>query len=488
MKKKLLLFVIACLPILVMGQKNVKVLEFMSHMKVSTSNDAEAQLKLDSLWAADINLDGNLSTKTKASKLKSTSQKKSLIDTAYTFPWIPASQQWDTVPIGKIIYTYDSQYNLTNYLSLTRVSGSSSWQNSIQIIYNYDVLNHLVSSLQQNWKNKGRGIFAWVNNNQKFWTYDSLNRESNFLTQTWNVNKNKWVNSWQHDFTYDSMGNNTQILETTWNVSINSWSLSCHYINSFDSLNRVILSPIQMWSDTSWINAAQTSFKYDAGGNKTSMLNQSWDLDSLVWRNSELDSSFYLSSNRIDKSLIKLWDGTKLEWYNQRQCIYDYDSLGNNTSILIQDYDTTNYHWFNNSKNVYEYDSLKTQISNATLNWDLGAENWSSGTLTKLTITYYDALKSGLIKQSDQTVSEKQTAYSTPEVFPNPASDFVMIQNNVPIDEVQIFDLLGNKLIKNNYNDLTTISLDIRTLKPGIYLMNVKDNTGISVTKRLIKN
>jgi hypothetical protein len=477
------------MPMLAMGQKTMnsgKVSEFMNHMQVSTSNDANTLLKIDSLWAAEMSLEENFTTLTKSSKLKSVSIQKSLIDTAYSYPWIAASQKWDTVPTGKIIYTYDSQFNLTNYLSLTWNATSKSWQNSIQITYIYDALNQLTSVTQQNWKNKGRGVYAWVNNTKKTWIYDSLNRKINFLSQTWNLLKVKWINSWQHDFTYDSIGNNIQTIENSWNTSTNSWVLHYKYINLFDSLKRIVLNPIQFWSDSIWVNAAQTAYNYDSSGNEISMLYQSWNNNSAVWKNAELDSMFYLKTNQIKRSVIKLWDTTYLNWYNVSQSIYDYDSLGNNTSKLNQDYDPVNFYWFNNNKNVYEYDSLKTQISNGILYWNLGAENWYSGTLTKLTLTYYDALKSSNIKP-DKTILERQSTQTNLEIFPNPTVDVVNIQSNTSIKQVQVFDLLGNEVYLSQFNNLNNASLNISGLKPGIYLLNITNCDGTSVPKRIVK-
>ena len=490
MKNLLLLLSLSLLSVFTFGQKlertqrASKISEFKYHMSLSAAKDAYTLLKTDSLWAYERT--SNSGPK-KKNVLKSTTVKKALVDTAYTFPWIGETQQWDTVPNGKIVYTYDSQYNLTNYLSLIWNTSSSSWQNSSQIMYTYDLSNQLSGILQQNWKNKGKGVYAWVNSIKKASTYDSLNRKSNYLAQTWNVLKNKWVNIWQQNFTYDSVGNNTLIIESAWNASINNWMPSYNFINQFDSLNRNELNTIQFSEGDSWVNALQTSNNYDNDGNNIMTLSQSWNSETEAWENSELDSVYYVNSNKIDKTIIKLWDSNLFDWYNVRLNIYEYDSLGNNISMVSQDYDPNNFSWFNNSKNIYGYDSLKTQISSAILYWNLGAYNWSSGTLTKLTISYYNVLKSSAIQQSDNSTVEKQTVNATIEVFPNPAVDFVTIQNTNYVNEVQVFDLSGSKILQNSYNGLNNISLDISNLKPGIYILYVKSSDGRNIPQKIVK-
>ncbi len=490
MKKKLLLVSLSCMSILVMGQKSDKtqklnkLAEFKHHMSISCAKDAYSLLKTDSLWAYERTPNSNSKKK---NVLKSTPYKKSQVDTAYTFPWIAATQQWDTIPTGKIVYTYDSQYNLTNYLSLTWNATSFNWQNSSQIIYTYNSANQLTNALYQNWKNKGRGVYAWVNNVNKTSKYDSLNRKSNFVSQTWNILKNKWVNSWQQNFTYDSVGNNTQIIENTWNTSTNNWISSYNFVNLFDSLNRNVSNTIQITDASSWVNALQTSNTYDNGGNNISTLTQSWNSESAAWENSELDSMYYVNSKKIDITVIRLWDSSILDWYNVRLNIYEYDTLGNNISMLSQDYDPNNFYWYTNSKNLYGYDSLKTQISSAILYWNLGADNWYSGTITKLIVSYYNVLKSMPVKQANSSTLEKQAGNATIEVFPNPVVDFVTVQNTNCINDVQIFDLSGNKVLQKYYYGLNTISLDISTLKSELYVLFITSSDGSRIPKKIVK-
>lgn len=77
------------------------------------------------------------------------------------------------------------------------------------------------------------------------------------------------------------------------------------------------------------------------------------------------------------------------------------------------------------------------------------------------------------------TESFDQTSVS---MYPNPANDFVNIQIE-GVAKVEIYSLLGQKVLDQNINDTEMIS--ISNLNSGVYLVKISQN-GNTVTKRLI--
>jgi hypothetical protein len=58
------------------------------------------------------------------------------------------------------------------------------------------------------------------------------------------------------------------------------------------------------------------------------------------------------------------------------------------------------------------------------------------------------------------------------KLFPNPVSDFLNLSNDTEISEVNVFNLLGQKVISLNPNALTSI-VDLGNLSPSAYIVEV---------------
>ncbi|NOY37151.1 MAG: carbohydrate-binding protein [Chlorobi bacterium] len=71
-------------------------------------------------------------------------------------------------------------------------------------------------------------------------------------------------------------------------------------------------------------------------------------------------------------------------------------------------------------------------------------------------------------------------------IYPNPADDYLHITSLKAIQSVSVYSLTGKKLqeINGNYWQVT---MDVRDLKPGCYLLRVKMESGNRITKRFLK-
>jgi len=73
-------------------------------------------------------------------------------------------------------------------------------------------------------------------------------------------------------------------------------------------------------------------------------------------------------------------------------------------------------------------------------------------------------------------------------IYPNPTSNLVTITNNdnMPVQEVTIYDMAGKKLSTQIFNNQTEIQLNVAQLASGTYLLHIQTTQGIAV-KQLIK-
>ena len=70
------------------------------------------------------------------------------------------------------------------------------------------------------------------------------------------------------------------------------------------------------------------------------------------------------------------------------------------------------------------------------------------------------------------------------EIYPNPADDFIVISSSKKINQYEIIDLLGKKVLKSNFK---TEKIDVSGLQSGVYILKVEDGSKSEIHK-FIKN
>lgn len=69
------------------------------------------------------------------------------------------------------------------------------------------------------------------------------------------------------------------------------------------------------------------------------------------------------------------------------------------------------------------------------------------------------------------------------KVFPNPASDVLIIESKKQMEEITITDLLGREV----KNEKVKSQIDISDLKEGVYFVQIKANEGTAVKKIVVR-
>ena len=72
------------------------------------------------------------------------------------------------------------------------------------------------------------------------------------------------------------------------------------------------------------------------------------------------------------------------------------------------------------------------------------------------------------------------------KVYPNPTSDYISINSSANIEEISIYDNIGN-LVKRYNPNLFTYTVDLRELPKGIYLAEIKDSYTTHTEKIILK-
>ena len=72
------------------------------------------------------------------------------------------------------------------------------------------------------------------------------------------------------------------------------------------------------------------------------------------------------------------------------------------------------------------------------------------------------------------------------KAFPNPVADMLTIQGNLPIDQVEVFNQLGQRVLTVRENALQNNQIDLSRLNAGIYFVEITSETKTE-TLRVVK-
>jgi len=84
------------------------------------------------------------------------------------------------------------------------------------------------------------------------------------------------------------------------------------------------------------------------------------------------------------------------------------------------------------------------------------------------------------------TLSQNKTTEVTFNIYPNPSQDVINIDSNCSLYQVELFDILGAKVVLKQHLKLES-QIDIRHLSSGVYYLNVK-SANSSLFKKFVKN
>ncbi len=70
-------------------------------------------------------------------------------------------------------------------------------------------------------------------------------------------------------------------------------------------------------------------------------------------------------------------------------------------------------------------------------------------------------------------------------IYPNPAKDIIVVSSDYQLNTITIYNMLGKRILEQLPND-NEVTIDISSLSNGIYLVNLKTETGNSISKKVI--
>lgn len=379
------------------------------------------------------------------------------------------------------------------FLGCTSLIGNNSINN-----WNISSVNSLVSTFSS------CSIFNQPLNN---WNTSNVTYMENtfHLAKAFNQPLSNWDTSNVIDMT--AMFNNAQSFNQpldNWNVSsntdcefmfsnawafnqpLNNWNVS-NVVLFQNMFNRALAfnSNISEWNTSSAVNMSGM-FQYTPAFNQNI---SSWNTSNVTIMSSMFQNATAFNQNignwntsHVTTMVNMFNDATSfnqnLGSWNLSSLLYA-SSIFNNSGLNCQNYDSTLYGWrlnpltpnnisiSNASPMIYSHPAAVAArnflISNK--GWSISGDSYNPTCVSALSI-------------------DEASILSPPQIYPNPATDFIYLKNFKALESFKIFDYSGRILMQNIFKNY---EIDIRTLKKGNYILQLKTKNAIESFKFIKK-
>jgi hypothetical protein len=357
--------------------------------------------------------------------------------------------QFDTTrPMNhyKRINFYDPYKNSTGYVYYQWDSVGKKWD-TIQgqrMLCQYNASHFITQKIPQQWTSS---FYGWTNDPSKQredYILDVNGKYTQMTVYSWSGTN--WIPYYKDTICTWNGDQLSSYLEKIPN-STNGWKDDARYSTIFTGKNYIGWLEVMNVSGTSWDSLFRFTKTYDANGGSVLYQDQ------------------YNSANS--------------SWEQAARSINYIDSLGNYTGFRVEERYAGNWRLNNGESHKFTYNSNEVILSDI---WS--AYNKNTDLLEpQLKFVYSEFKIPGTV-----TVKEL-SASNNIKVYPNPASDYIFIENNGNFktnSSINLYDLNG-RLILNKVNNDNNVKIDLNGLKAGIYLLEVNNDNGVSRNRILIK-
>ncbi len=372
------------------------------------------------------------------------------------------------VNVSRTTYSYDGK-NLTENLVETYNAGN--WVNLYRLRLSYNLDGDLVKEELQDWfDNKWNTTYGIARE------FDYSNIDTTIITDSmWNGFVYEAVQKYIEIFVPGTK-NYSEMQLLMRNASSTDWVEMYRELYTYDVNKLLINLKKQNWNGSNWVNFMQyVNYRWDTLNNRVNAYtSQSWSNALQAWSNYVIDTFEYdnykgiINTNYYFKpgGLIPSTRSTYLNDSLMNQKVAKYEMWNSQSNV----WETTLH---NESVYIYDTDSVILTKIDLTL-----VKNNEIDSILK-TVYYYNVL-SGVnnIKSFDYNI------------YPNPAKNNVNVNlSNVSSSErveLIVKNISGQTISKHMFN-ADNINLDISDLTTGLYLLQIKTQTGTQTAKLSVK-
>ena len=91
-----------------------------------------------------------------------------------------------------------------------------------------------------------------------------------------------------------------------------------------------------------------------------------------------------------------------------------------------------------------------------------------------------------IVFEFDASLSTTDFETTSLSFYLNTTNSIINIEGNTNISKLELFDITGKKVLETT--NINNNSIDISSLKAGIYLLSIYNDSNESITKKVVKN
>lgn len=289
-------------------------------------------------------------------------------------------------------------------------------------------------------------------------SYNSNNDIILSVRQSWNSTTMLWENVSQDVYTYFTNTSNIKDVTTySFNLGFDVFKISYEYSGS--DVSKIT---VQQEAGGSLVNYEQYVYTYNIPGQPYQEFDSIWNTTTSMWDLKERGTATY--STNLREVINEKYNGSTYDLFEKYITTYS-GSL--ETQYIIQTWNGSSY--INSDRELSTYDANDNKTVYIFESW-LGSA-WEG---------YYKEEMDYSIAAPLSTVSFDNNSF---KIYPNPASNIINISSSLDIDKIEIYTVLGKKVLQTPY----TKQLNVESLNTGIYLLKVFSNNQSSTRKIVIK-
>jgi len=325
------------------------------------------------------------------------------------------------------VLSYNS-YDKENGNVLYNVTTAGTQPVGRDVNYQFDSQQNCLEKIYETFFNQ-----HWSLSSKEQMTYDAANHQLTHLYL--NYTGGAWENERQEIFTYT--GNNlTTYTMQLWDIGTTTWKNRSRESYSYNTSDQKIGQLKAKWNAGAWVDTTrETNYTY-SGADLLGYEIELWDVPSQSFKPNDRYTYSYDVNHHLQNILIEKWDASANTWKNDAKADYTTDANGNTSSFLARYWNASSNTWVNEYKSLFYYRNSVTGIGESERN------------------------NRSLVAS------------------PNPASSFVEINGANGPANARISDLAGNIIISERLEEASAARINIGTLAPGLYLLDVTTETG----------
>lgn len=338
-------------------------------------------------------------------------------------------------------------------------------------LYNYDDFNDIwVQNITEqfayaNGGNKETSILGLAfpsGDNRYFYTktYDANNNIMLSVRQNWNPTTMQWEDESRETYTYYAGTNNLKDV-TTYSFSQGHDTFKIAYEYTGTDITKITL---QDGSSGTLVNYQQYVYTYNTPGFPATEEDSEWNTSTNMWELKERGTATYTAGLR--EFITEKLNGSSWDLF-ERYLTYYTISIEKDDEHIQQS--RAGASWVNTDRETSMYDANDNKTEYIFYSW-----------LSNAWAPYYKEEQSFSVA-APFNLSTNDFSKTNFKVYPNPAADVINISSKLSIEKIQLFNVLGHKVLETS----KTQQLNIESLSSGVYVLKVF-NDNYSATRRIL--